>query len=250
MAVVVPARNEADRLPRCLNALMAADSFLRAGDAGVNATRMVVVLDRCTDASESLLADWPAFEVLISDEGNVGAARAAGIDHLLADHADKRPRPDWIACTDADSAVPADWLVTQLRHAGDDTDLLLGLVSPDPAELSAHLLRRWKAAHHLADGHHHVHGANLGVRTAMYRQVGGFQPVAVHEDVMLADRIALMGGRVVRTASSPVLTSARTTGRAPGGMAGYLTELTLRDDRKAPAPIRQLADFQAEGQAG
>ena len=138
--------------------------------------------------------------------------------------------PSWLACTDADSAVPADWLITHFEHALAGTELLLGLVRPDPAELSVGLLESWKLAHRLADGHPHVHGANFGISADMYKRAGGFADVAVHEDVLLATRVRELGGRVVSTSSSPVLTSARLSGRAPSGMAEYLTALSDRDE--------------------
>jgi hypothetical protein len=65
----------------------------------------------------------------------------------------------------------------------------------------------------------------MGVRGSIYRAVGGFPDRAVAEDVMLVDRIRRHGGRVISTSSSPVLTSARLTGRTPGGMAEYLRDL-------------------------
>ncbi|MET3803782.1 GT2 family glycosyltransferase [Nakamurella sp. UYEF19] len=223
IAVVIPARNEVDRLPRCLAALAAADGALqRSGAAGI-ATRVVVVLDRSTDGSRELLADWPAVEVVESDHGRVGAARAAGVRHVLRGN---QNAPRWIACTDADSAVPADWLITQLTHAAAGVDLLLGLVAPDPAELDRRLLRTWRSVHLLEDGHPHIHGANLGISADMYRRVGGFRDVALHEDVLLVTAVRSIGGRVVSTASSPVLTSARMLGRTPAGMAGYLDDLS------------------------
>src|SRR6478609_7131631 len=97
------------------------------------------------------------------------------------------PRPGvWIGSTDADSAVPPDWLLTQLRYADEGVDLVLGTVRPDPAELPDPVVRRWLNRHDLADGHPHVHAANLGVRADIYRAVGGFAGVDVHEDVFLA----------------------------------------------------------------
>jgi hypothetical protein len=44
--------------------------------------------------------------------------------------------------------------------------------------------------------------------------------------VLLSAAVRRAGGRVLSTGSSPVLTSGRTTGRAPSGMASYLRELS------------------------
>lgn len=229
LAVVIPARNEERRLPRCLDAIGQAESELRRTHPSAAPSRVVVVLDRCTDGSRELMAGWPSVEVVLSDHGQVGAARALGVRRALRSSGEL-PAPGWIACTDADSAVPTDWLVTHLAQARSGTELLLGLVQPDPAELAPELLRRWTRAHRLTDGHPHVHGANLGISADMYRRAGGFPLVSAHEDVQLTARVRQLGGRVVSTASSPVLTSARTSGRAPAGMAGYLTELALQSN--------------------
>jgi hypothetical protein len=101
----------------------------------------------------------------------------------------------------------------------------LGTVRPDPQELAAGLLAAWRLRHLIADGHPHVHGANLGVRGDSYLAAGGFPDVATHEDVLLSAAVRRAGRVVLSTGSSPVLTSGRTTGRAPDGMATYLREL-------------------------
>lgn len=224
LGVVIPARNEERRLARCLRALSIAEKHLRATHPTAPPVVIAVVLDSCTDGSRAIVDKWPSVEVLTGDFGNVGAARAAGVAHLLG-RSSGSPVPDWIACTDADSTVPADWLLQHLLHARADTDLLLGVVRPDPTEISAALLRRWQHEYRSANGHSHVHGANMGVRASAYRRAGGFPPLAEHEDVALVHRIRAFGGLVVSAALTPVLTSARTHGRTPGGMAGYLSAL-------------------------
>jgi len=227
LAVVIPARNEEHRLARCLRAVAAADASLHATHPGAPVTRVVVALDRCTDRSHAVVAQWPAVEVLTCQFGNVGAARAAGVNHLIGyPTAPLKPgEPHWIACTDADSAVPTDWLLHHMSHARTGTDLLLGLITPDPAEISPNMRSRWLDGYQFADGHPHVHGANMGFRTRTYRRAGGFPSLPEHEDVILAERIKMLGGRVVSTSMSSVLTSARTNGRTPGGMAAHLADL-------------------------
>lgn len=220
LGVVVPARDEQERIGACLGALLAARESLRQDIDGPGAVEIVVVADCCTDRTAGIAAGFPGVEVIHDDRGRVGAARAAGVSFLLRGAA-----IDWIACTDADSTVPADWLRTQWQHARGRTDLLLGTVRLAPEELPTATVRQWERRHDLSDGHPHVHGANLGVRAAMYKAVGGFPDVAVHEDVALVHAVRRAGGTVVRTAASPVDTSARVSGRAPGGLSGYLREL-------------------------
>ncbi len=230
MLVVIPARNEEDRLPGCLAAISVAMQRLPTAAPPV---RVVVVLDSCTDASSAQLERAPWAQAIHCEVGMVGAARALGIDRSLQDG-----DWSWIACTDADTLVPPDWLHTQLAAARSGVDLLLGTVRPDHAEVTPSVLQRWMGFHQISDGHPHIHGANMGLRSDMYRMVGGFAAVAEHEDVMLANQVRATGARVVSTGASPVLTSGRTLGRTPGGMAGYLMALTsaatlLESDRNA-----------------
>lgn len=218
LAVVVPARNEAALLPRCLHALVAAADRLRLECPQVS-LHMLVVLDSCTDNSAAVVDRFAEVRGLCVAVGTVGAARQAGVGHLAS-----TAGPDWFAMTDADSAVPPGWLVHQARCADAGTDLVLGTVTPDVAEISAAQLARWEAIHHATDGHEHVYGANLGFSSAALAATGGFRAMAAHEDVDLADRIKAAGLPWIASAQHPVLTSARLVGRTPVGFAGYLRE--------------------------
>ena len=215
LGVVVPARNEEERIVACLVALARAREGL-AVLADPPAVRTVVVADRCTDRTAALASSFDGVQVLVVENGRVGAARAAGITHLLA----SADPPTWVACTDADSRVPPDWLLLQVEHARAATDLLLGTVRLDDAQLRAEI----GSESDFADGHPHVFGAHVGVRSRTYLRVGGFADVDEHEDVRLTEAVRAAGGLVVSTGRSPVITSARLDGRTPGGVAGYLRE--------------------------
>jgi len=146
----------------------------------------------------------------------------------------------WIACTDADSIVPADWLVAQLGYARSGAEMVLGTVVPDPDELAAGLLAAWRLRHTIDDGHPHVHGANMGIRGDMYLTAGGFQDVPTHEDVLLSAAVRSAGGLILSVGASPVITSGRTDGRAPGGMAQYLREI---GSRRMPPEVAHQAQL-------
>ncbi len=140
----------------------------------------------------------------------------------------------WIATTDADSAVPPNWLVTQLALARNGADLVLGTVTPDD-DLDGSERVRFEGLHVLADGHPHVHGANYGVRANVYFEAGEFAPVDRDEDVLLTEALRVLGVTEARTALIPVLTSGRRMGRAPAGFAGFLRESIDTDQRGAEA---------------
>lgn len=227
LLVVVPARDEEARLGACLHALTHA--VRRLGDTRPDVTcSLTVVLDRCTDGSAAVAAAHAA-DVLVSRAGNVGAARAAGVAHALRGST-ATPARTWLACTDADSRVPADWLLAHVRAADDGADLALGGVVPgDDGDLRAVTRSSWHARHDGAAAGVHVHGANLGVRLDAYLAAGGFAALAEHEDVTLVSALRRAGAR--EGALPPVDTSARRLGRTPGGFAGYLA--ALEDGRSA-----------------
>ncbi|WP_241982417.1 glycosyltransferase family 2 protein [Cryobacterium sp. HLT2-28] len=220
IAVVVPARNEERLLPRCLDALSRAVTAVGSvGDPCPPGVSVVIVLDRCTDSSAEVAAGFPKFVAIRTNLGAVGSARRAGVREVVP--ARHRTRHTWIATTDADSAVPENWLTTQLTFARNGVDLVLGTVRPDEC-LAAADQERWLAQHELVEGHPHVHGANLGVRADRYFAAGEFARTDAHEDVRLVGALRELRVREISTARIAVLTSGRLAGRAPSGFAGFL----------------------------
>lgn len=229
--VVVPVHDEEDLLPACLTAIRGAVERL-AGERPDLRVATLVVLDGCTDGSAEVVraAGVPS---LVTDRAGVGRARARGVEAGLARLAAESPARTWLACTDADSVVPRQWLVRQVELADAGADLVVGTVRPRLADLSPDRAAAWRARHVPGRANGHVHGANLGIRAATYDAAGGFPPVDVHEDVDLVRAARRLGARVVADAGAEVLTSARLVGRAPGGYARHLREDLVPVDRPA-----------------
>ncbi|MFT4469407.1 glycosyltransferase [Arthrobacter sulfonylureivorans] len=228
IAVVVPVHNEEQLLGRCLRRLQRAMDALRTGQPHCS-VQLVVVLDRCTDQSAAI-AEHAAHSderiaVLAGDFGSVGAARAAGVSAALeaADH--YTAEKTWLACTDADTLVPENWLTSFVRLADAGADAVAGTVEPDTASLAPGLLRAWRHNYAGQEPSTRVHGANLGVRASLYLAAGGFPALTEHEDVRLVEAIRSLGGVVLPAAHLQVTTSGRLQGRTPGGFAGYLANL-------------------------
>jgi glycosyltransferase involved in cell wall biosynthesis len=241
VVVVVPVRDEEVLLPRCLHALTAAiDSLRNVPETERPKVSVFLVLDRCTDRSARIAAVWKNFDQCEIRAGAVGVARRDGVRQALGSLRGSSPPSNlasdriWIATTDADSAVPPNWLATQLALARNGAELVLGTVHPDDEILGQELLR-WQSLQVLEEGHCHVHGANLGVRADRYLEAGEFAPVDRDEDVLLVGALRALGVAEARTALIPVLTSGRRVGRTPAGFAGYLRENVDVDQRNEPA---------------
>lgn len=227
LVVVVPVHDEEELLDRCLASLATAVAAIRVP------CEARIVLDACTDGSAAIAARHP-FPVLHTDATAVGGARALGVASGLAALAHVPARRVWIANTDADSVVPANWLRLQLELARSGADVVVGTVRPDFDDLAPRHRRLWLETHIPGRPNGHTHGANLGIRADAYLAAGGFGGVAEHEDVGLVDACRAAGAVVVASDAAEVVTSGRFIGRTPGGYAGYLRQqdLMLRGERE------------------
>jgi len=223
VVAVIPAHNEVANLPGCI------ESVLAAADAASVPVLTVVVLDHCDDGSEELAGNFgPGVHFLCIDARNVGAARATGFSFART-LLDTDPQRTWYANTDADTRVDRDWLQRQLASGA---DVVLGVVRLPEGRAPAGLARRYLRGVD-ANGHSHVHCANLGCRAAAYWQVGGFNQLVSGEDVDLVERFESAGIAIDRDPGLWVTTSARRTGRAPGGFA---------DDVRAASELASAGD--------
>jgi hypothetical protein len=226
--VVVPARDEEALVGGCLDSLEAAVGHLQ-GSRHACRVRVVVALDTCTDATAAVVAQRPWVHAVRVDLGVVGAVRAAGVAaglRLLAEAGSVPPGERvWLAHTDADTRVPLGWLTSQVALAARGVDLVVGSAEPDPLDLEPTVLAVWHARHVLGEGHGFVHGASIGVRLSSYAEVGGFRPLAVHEDVDLVRRVRATGAVWRSTDRTRVRTSGRRQGRLSGGFADALAAI-------------------------
>lgn len=213
IGVVVPCHNEEAWVAECVASILEA---CKHPELESENTRVVVVLDACTDDTAGRLAGLPV-DIVRVDARNVGRARAAGAARQL-EHGAR-----WLAFTDADSIVHPRWLAAQLTLAA---DAVCGCVEvldwTDHPELLRH---RYEARYRFADGHRHVHGANLGVSADAYVRAGGFEPLRTGEDVALVRALCATGASIAWSASPRVATSTRLDGRAPEGFAALLQRL-------------------------
>jgi glycosyltransferase involved in cell wall biosynthesis len=210
IGVVVPAHDEEDHIEACLRSLLLAAQCPRLEGEPV---MLVVALDACSDTTAYIARQLGALTLAI-DARNVGLARAHGAELLLAAGA------RWLAFTDADTVVAPDWLSMQLAQR---SDAVCGTVEVrDWGSYGNHMRRHFATTYTDADGHRHIHGANLGVSAQAYRDVGGFRALACSEDVALVEALQASGANIAWSAAPRVVTSARRTFRAPGGFGATL----------------------------
>jgi glucosyl-3-phosphoglycerate synthase len=232
--VVVPARDEAQRVGACLDALATQVEV----DPG--SYEVIVVLDACSDATERVVEEarrrWPDLRLstLPGPGRGAGPARATGMDVACARLESVGRMDGLLATTDADSVVASDWIARQLEAITAGAQAIGGEILLDPEEArllpgdvfrrrDAELTARTRRAQSRGPAEHaHFSGASLGLKPRAYRQAGGMGWLAALEDQELEDRLFGAGVEIHRLRPVRVVTSARTDGRAERGLANDL----------------------------
>jgi glucosyl-3-phosphoglycerate synthase len=246
--IVVPARDEQQRIAACLRALAA------QRDVPCEQYEVIGVLDGCVDQTAEfahrVASETPELRLrlveLDSSQG-VGRARRLGMD-LAYERLLHLGREDGlIASTDADSVVAADWLYAQLELLGAGAEAIGGRIELDGEEVTqlapAALVARKRAATARTQRalrlnaspelveHHQFSGASLALTAAAYARCGGLPVRAALEDEALERALVSQGVAIHRSARVRVRTSARTSGRAPRGLARDLASADWRERR-------------------
>jgi cellulose synthase/poly-beta-1,6-N-acetylglucosamine synthase-like glycosyltransferase len=226
--IAIPAHNEEQLIGATLRALR---KSIELAEVPV---QVCVVADRCTDATvQNIKKAMPAAAVLRTEVRRpLGQVRNLGMRHLVEAFSAYEPAKIWLLGTDADTCVRPAWIVRQLAHADAGADAVTGLVDLQPSYQLTRELRssyRTLIADRIGpDDHSHIHGANFGVRADAYAAVGGYRDLDTGEDRDLWFRLQAAGYSMVQPRDLHVLTSARTTGRARGGLADLLATLVTR----------------------
>ncbi|WP_298961760.1 glycosyltransferase [uncultured Methylobacterium sp.] len=240
--VAIPVRNEAERIEECLGSLAAQEGL------GTSRLRVVLFLNNCTDNTAHVVAassHSQRLAIRVSErvfaDANAGWARREAMEAGAAWLEEDGAAADGvILTTDADSRVPADWVVRNFAAIAAGVDAVAGRVVLDeadaarlPAALHARgslegayeaLLTELEAfidpvPHDPWPRHWTTSGATLAVRLATYRRVGGMPPLAVGEDKAFVSSLLSSDARVRHDPDILVVTSGRLDGRAPGGAA-------------------------------
>jgi glucosyl-3-phosphoglycerate synthase len=246
--VVIPARDEAQRIEACLRSLADQQAV------GREQYELIVVLDGCRDDTHErvlrLAAEQPTLRlhaIVLAESRGVGRARRRGMD-VACERLLGLGRPDGlIATTDADSVVAPDWLSAQLALAQSGAEAIGGFIELHPEELqalgtAALRERELRATERLSTvlaledeparaEHHQFSGASLALTAATYERCGGLPVRAALEDEALEQELRARGVAIHRSRRVRVSTSARTSGRAPRGLAQDLARASWRARR-------------------
>lgn len=253
--VAIPARNEAERIGRCLAALAVQRDRLGAPITTGNFSVLLLVnnsVDETAEAARRMLPNLPySLEVLETTLPNAtaGSARRRAMEEAAA-----RFHGGSGCCvlltTDADSVVSPSWYANNMRHLESGVDCVAGYIDAEAPELvslgSAFLargrledtyLRLVAEIYALCDprphdpwpNHRVSSGASLAVKLAAYDAVGGMPDKALGEDVAFTTLLDEGGFKVRHALDVSVLTSCRLDGRANGGAAD-----TMRHRRDVP----------------
>jgi glucosyl-3-phosphoglycerate synthase len=241
--VVIPARDEQERISSCIEAL-------GAQSVGTDAFEVILVADACQDGTGATAIAAAercgvSLSVLSGPGAGTGPARRLGMDAAAAR---LRALGQWdglIATTDADSLPAANWLERQLDHLAAGAQVIAGLIllaEDDIGHLPDGVMaRRQVDAERRLDAvlledpradHHHFAGASLGITAATYVAVGGIEATPSLEDEVFAQRLADHGIPILRPADVVVITAARTTGRAQRGLSVDLAVSAWRERRR------------------
>ena len=258
IVVAIPARDEADRIGPCLEALDA--------QTGRRVDHIVLLLNNCTDDTAAIARSIPLhtgtrLHLLQRDlppyQANAGHAR-----RLAMQAAASLAGPDGVLLTtDADGLVDTDWIAANLHCIEHGADVVAGWVELHPIEwgqIPAKLHEddaRECAYDAVCDAIHarldpdpadplprHTQhsGASIAVTAAAYASSGGVPDIPSGEDRAFIAALRRADAKLRHAPEVHVTVSGRIIGRSTGGMADTIRRRlsaadAFLDDRLEPA---------------
>lgn len=249
--VCVPARNEAACLPILLDALARQDvpGVVSVG-IGLNNTtdrsaRVIETAQSRWNGRLSIHVEAVRFETALAHAGSARRHAMALGAEVVAHRANAV-----LISTDADSRPPSSWIRANLAALNEGAEVIGGRLEIDaPEDLPADILaaRRlwddyWAQVRAIEDAidpvawdpapRHGDHtGASLAMRIETWKAAGGVPVVPTGEDRALVAAAVATGARLRHPPCVWTRVSARTVGRAEGGMAAYMTDMALTLNR-------------------
>jgi Glycosyl transferase family 2 len=250
LVVAIPVKDEEERLPACLRAL--AHQLDRSGQPiPPTLVRVVLFANNCADQSASLgrsLGELWSLDIRVveaslpPEAAHAGGARRAAMDLAETWLEEGGEKDGVILTTDADSQVAPSWIAENLAAFEAGAEAVLGRIDLDgEGKFLPEALHRRGALEDSYEGmltevfwrldplehnpwphHATISGASLGVTRAAYCRVGRLPRVPLGEDKALVALLSRQDARIRYSPTIRVITSGRTNGRAPGGVADTL----------------------------
>ena len=271
--VIVPAKNEAERLQTCLTAL-SSQVDLEGHPLPPESWEILLLVNNSTDRSSAIARRFseahPRLRLHVAEcnfateQAHIGEVRRLLMDsacHRLAQH----PNPDSaILSTDADTEVAPDWIAQNLNEIARGAQAVGGRIlfrSSDLSQLDSktrdiqrwndryNLLASWLEHHCDPQAHdpwprHHQHfGGSFAVTPAAYRSVGGLPPKEFLEDLALYRNLIRQDLPFRHSWKVRVHTSARLHGRTEVGLAEQLTRWNTGSDAVHVPSVRFLKNL-------
>lgn len=255
--VVVPARDEAENLPKTLK------SFSRQVDANnrpldFRKFEIIFLVNNTSDDSVQIISRWQrenshlkihlAEKRLSADAANIGYVRCLLMNEAFFRLRKNRIGGGIIATTDADTEIAPNWIAANVAEIRRGADAVGGRILIHPAELKkmdskcrAYHLRdtgyRLMAAeietyfddltHDSLPRHHQHFNGSFAVTTAAFARAGGVPKVKFLEDVAFYHSLLRVDARFRHSPSVRVQTSARDKGRTESGLSTQISEWTI-----------------------
>lgn len=279
ICVIVPVRNEAERLESTLTALRhQIDLDGRALDLA--RYEVILLANNCSDRSAAIAyqfaAQHPGFvlhtveRTLPTPEAHIGWVRKLLMDEAYHRLVSLDCNRGVIASTDGDTQVASSWIAATLAAIAGGADAVGGRISTDRRDRFA--LDPYARACHLREvgyrflvaeieayldpdpfdrlpRHFQHYGASLAVTAEMYQQAGGLPAVKTSEDVALYRALVRVNARFRHSPLVRVTTSARSTGRAQGGLANQLSTWIAMGQQQQPFLVEPAGAIVARLQA-
>lgn len=199
VSVVIPARDEADNLPACLESLMKQNSDF---------CEFIIVNDRSSDETQIVIDTFvkkdnrfKGIQLTEDRSGNLRGKPGAIHAGIMASSG------DIIMMSDADCTFPDGWIQKVKLYFGNETvAMVAGFTTIRTQSLFHHMQdMEWLMNHTLASAGVALgmplgcFGNNLSIRASVYREVGGYPgiPFSVTEDLLLLQRIAHGGYKIL-----------------------------------------------------
>ena len=254
VCVIVPVRNEAERLESTLAALVH-QVDLNGEPLRSDRYEVIVLANNCSDDSvaiaQRVVEQYPDLVLHIAERTLPPSQAYIGwVRKRLMDEGHRRlmqlgHNRGVIASTDGDTCVAPNWIAATLHEINGGADAVGGRIVTDRRDRAA--LDPYARACHLREvgyrfliaeleayldpdpfdvmpRHFQHYGASLAVTAEMYHKAGGLPPVRTSEDVALYRALVRVNAHFRHSPLVKVSTSARQIGRAQNGLANQLKQ--------------------------